>query len=66
MDRPPDGATPNEVVRWVYDRWPGLGLLWWLTPNPAFGDRTPLEHVEQGGAEDIIQMVYQIESGVPS
>jgi transcriptional regulator with XRE-family HTH domain len=39
---------------------------WLLTPNPAFGGLKPLEVVERGEIHRIWQMIFYLQSGVPS
>ena len=36
---------------------------WLLTPNPAFGKRTPLMLIKEGEADLLWEMVYQLRQG---
>ena len=39
---------------------------WLNTSNKAFGDRTPLEVIEDGDVAFIWQMIYLLRSGTPN
>ena len=66
METPPKDSTPDEAVRWVKFLYPTLPNIWWLTPNAAFDGRTPMELVEANEVDELVKMVYFLESGVSS
>ncbi len=45
---------------------PGMLPRWLTTPNKAFGDSMPLQVIERGEVDRIWNMVYELESGMPS
>lgn len=66
MIKPPVDYTVNRIRKALAGLMkPEFIDVWLSTPNPSFGSRTPLSLIQDGREQELWDMIYELNSGMP-